>query len=565
MIRISKITDKFFRCLIGSLFFLIVIMLWGGSIFGNCMVNNDEYTYYISDQPLIHVLAFFSLVVMLYFYRTKIGRRTDCIKLKKIVFWICLFLYFSITLFCALYVSMEPRADQKSVVDTVQAMLNGDFSAFKANGYVGVYPNQVGIVYLLYWMFRVLPFGYKTMVVINVFSLVIIIYYMAAIGKVLSKECGKKWMSGIVTMMFFPITMYATFVYGNMLGQALSTVAIYYTLVFLEKHSILSIVTATITAAISVTIKENFIIPVVGIIIFLVLDFFRKKSKKSIVFLCSLLIITLGMGSIVKIHMQNITGEKISKGVPTLAWVVMGMQEGYMAYGWHNQYNENVYRENGCDSEKTTKQVTEDFKARLGEFVSKPAYAVKFFYQKTLSQWNNPTFECYWINDLTKREKDGIKVKPLSGFLGSLAGEPGNSAVTVYCNIFQSLLLLGVVLWVLLGRKQIEINQLLLATIFVGGFVFHLFWEAKCQYVIPYLVLLIPYCVRGYQLLLDKVELVFEKNSESNTEQRTAKRIIGIIVCVTFVIVLIGTVGNKIVDKAFGFSESGYEEFLNSK
>ena len=34
---------------------------------------------------------------------------------------------------------------------------------------------------------------------------------------------------------------------------------------------------------------------------------------------------------------------------------------------------------------------------------------------------------------------------------------------------------------------------------FIGGFVFHFFWEAKCQYTLPYFVLLIPYSVLGME------------------------------------------------------------------
>ena len=42
-----------------------------------------------------------------------------------------------------------------------------------------------------------------------------------------------------------------------------------------------------------------------------------------------------------------------------------------------------------------------------------------------------------------------------------------------------------------------KLHRLLLPTIFIGGFLFHLFWEAKSQYTITYFVLLIPYCAKG--------------------------------------------------------------------
>ena len=34
--------------------------------------------------------------------------------------------------------------------------------------------------------------------------------------------------------------------------------------------------------------------------------------------------------------------------------------------------------------------------------------------------------------------------------------------------------------------------MLFLITIFIGGFAFHILWEAKSRYIIPYIVVLIP-------------------------------------------------------------------------
>lgn len=41
------------------------------------------------------------------------------------------------------------------------------------------------------------------------------------------------------------------------------------------------------------------------------------------------------------------------------------------------------------------------------------------------------------------------------------------------------------------------LHRLLLPMIFIGGFIFHLFWEAKGQYTITYFVLLIPLLCKG--------------------------------------------------------------------
>lgn len=49
------------------------------------------------------------------------------------------------------------------------------------------------------------------------------------------------------------------------------------------------------------------------------------------------------------------------------------------------------------------------------------------------------------------------------------------------------------------------LHRLLLPMIFIGGFIFHMFWEAKCQYTVTYFVLLIPYCVKGLMDMTDEI------------------------------------------------------------
>ena len=42
------------------------------------------------------------------------------------------------------------------------------------------------------------------------------------------------------------------------------------------------------------------------------------------------------------------------------------------------------------------------------------------------------------------------------------------------------------------NRKNLSLDVLFLITIFIGGFAFHVLWEAKSRYIIPYILVLIP-------------------------------------------------------------------------
>ena len=75
----------------------------------------------------------------------------------------------------------------------------------------------------------------------------------------------------------------------------------------------------------------------------------------------------------------------------------------------------------------------------------------------------------------------------------------------------QTVILAGCVSFFILEDKRRPRETLLPAVAFFGGFVFHMFWEAKSEYVLPYFLMLFPYSVRGIGLLVNRLSCVFQK------------------------------------------------------
>ena len=67
---------------------------------------------------------------------------------------------------------------------------------------------------------------------------------------------------------------------------------------------------------------------------------------------------------------------------------------------------------------------------------------------------------------------------------------------TVPLTFYQKVLLMVTCLCCLINiiqnRKNLSLDIIFLVTIFIGGFAFHILWEAKSRYIIPYVVILIP-------------------------------------------------------------------------
>jgi membrane-associated protease RseP (regulator of RpoE activity) len=52
--------------------------------------------------------------------------------------------------------------------------------------------------------------------------------------------------------------------------------------------------------------------------------------------------------------------------------------------------------------------------------------------------------------------------------------------------------------YLIFTRKSENINELLIAIVFLGGYLFHMVWESSSSYTLPYFVMLIPYAVKGF-------------------------------------------------------------------
>ena len=67
-----------------------------------------------------------------------------------------------------------------------------------------------------------------------------------------------------------------------------------------------------------------------------------------------------------------------------------------------------------------------------------------------------------------------------------------------YMNIYQLVLYLGVLYLLISAWNARYTLQFLVGIIAVyGGFLFSIIWEAKLRYILPYLVIMIPYSVVG--------------------------------------------------------------------
>ncbi|MBQ5893420.1 MAG: hypothetical protein IIW78_04135, partial [Clostridia bacterium] len=126
--------------------------------------------------------------------------------------------------------------------------------------------------------------------------------------------------------------------------------------------------------------------------------------------------------------------------------------------------------------------------------------------------WNEPTYQGIWLAQVRGRYGDG------SGPLGTWVCGEGEDHVTQYLNFLQQLLLVLASVGTLSLIKKGRITDALLPTVFLGGFLYHLLFEAKSQYCMIYILLLLPLSALGAELLLGKAEKALEAWRQKRTQ-----------------------------------------------
>lgn len=500
---LSELADR----AIWLLFAVIVGYLLLASIFSTCYLGgyryptadasvevNIEHTFYIRDHFLQHIVVFllFSLCLLC----IKAGRIGRVIRSRYFVPAVCIV---SGVLAAAFVLAGQyyPKYDQMHVIEAAARLNRHVYSDFDRGEYLFVFPFQTGTV--TYFRLLTYVFGenhYVAFQLVNCLWIAMAYWLFAKIARILwggdrqACEAG----TALAGLLFAPYLLYATFLYGTVVGMAFALLSFYMMLCCERDARWWQFFLCGLSMGIATVVKSNYMIFMIAQILCLLLrawtdrrDGMRRIVRRLALILVLLVFFAAGRWS-VDAYVRAVNQGNEVKGIPMTAWVAMGLQDGKAAPGWYNGYNNGVFIENDFDYDRTSDAVMAEIERIVRGYPENLRTSVSFFVKKISSQWNNPTFQSLWI--LEEREGRG-------GLAWLLHGK-GRYAYTFWVNLMHTWMLAGVFLYAVLRRRKHSVSELLLPLTFVGGFVFHIFWEAEGLYAILYIPLLLPMCICGY-------------------------------------------------------------------
>ena len=424
------------------------------------------------------------------FLRRRAGRRA---------FAAALALWTAAALCFVLSVGLLPRADSALVIEAAKRFAAGDFSPLEGE-YFSRVSYQLGICLPLEGLARLLP-GLDLNLLMQALNCVISAALMALLcgpAGGLSGDARTSGAAALLYLAFVPMLLFNMFVYGVLPMLLLCVLAMRcFARCARTGERRFGVLYALLIGA-AAALKPNAMIVMLALLICAAVHALQRKD--GFLLLCAALSVVLCFAlpaGVIRLYELR-AGVTLAPDTGMLLRLAMGMQDSMIAAGWYNGVIEE-YWPLSVTPEMEKAAALEMLAARLRVFAADPAGAWAFFKEKCLTQWAEPSYDILWYGAVCGK----------SGRFNGLAhaifrdGSPVRALLAGYMNIFQQaayvLALIGTC--GMIREKRIEAVQLMLPVTVLGGFLYHMLFEAKSQYIYPYMLLLLPLAAAGMDLL----------------------------------------------------------------
>lgn len=469
---------------------------------------NSELTSHLfaieKDNLLYTAMGFVVIVgvgILLWLLlKRNIGRKIDIIA-GIVVAWTLL-----AGLYMAFFGRSMPNSDSWVVYEMSKQMAAGDLSIIHpTESYMSYYPQQIGICTFLSWMIRFIDLFH---VEVEEFHFIMAAYavFEAITVALMYKTVDFIWKNHFIDFVFLylsifnlPYIMYSSYLYGEipaLMFFALGALGL--AGLFNGKgRPLFDIFAAVIGFTLSVWIRKNSLILIIGVLIALLWETFKTQKWK---FLITGIAIGLCAFSVLPMtvkYYEKKANSTLSTGVTASSYFAMGMQDvsdtTLVNPGWYTGYNINTFEASGCNPDLADEISKTEIKNRLDYFKNNPKEAWSFYKSKFMTQWTDGTY--------FSRESTHVYYGDRSGFLLSVYYGDYSRYYVLICNIFQVIVFFGAFLWAIeaiIGKTSSPLWKSFIFIGVFGGFLFHMLWEANSRYILTYAWLLIPYAAAGF-------------------------------------------------------------------
>ncbi len=494
MVSLCSGLSAFYRRTVRAAAAVVISWLFVSSLVFRNFIAIDEHSWLTPNATILQCL-FFCLTCFLCLRPASLRHPNSLPRRVRLISILCAVLLTGLWV-CRTW--SAPIGDAMMTQHAAEIIHQGFYTLYEPGEYMYFYPHQSGLV-LLHWLLQFIsPDDTKLFLFLNVLCYGIILWGIGALTKALGMGEGSALAATWSSILFYPLALYTVFVYGTLPGLAFALVGLLMVIGYCEKGKLWRCLLGAAAFGIAIALKSNYQIFAIGAMLY-TLYHALQREKRCWIQLLLLCTAFAAAGKIPVLLLEHLTGYSLRSGLPYTGWICMGLQSnGALGPGWYNNYVREGYYAAGGDPQAHRAMIQEDLRGILTFFAHHPRQARVFFFEKNATQWNDPTFQGLWINQIIAESNGTV----LPRFAEKLLSPASQITLTRLGSCFLTFVYGGLLLWAWNpSPEKRHSSEDLLAVILVGGFVFHSFWEAKSQYTMPYFVTALPLALQGYRRL----------------------------------------------------------------
>lgn len=515
--KVNNIKSQFIKISVNTLSVIVIAILLAlfllSLIFTAKFVGASEIITYEVDNIVINIVMVVFFCAILYFLN-KVLKKVN----EKVLIIIGCIVIGIVGIFWVNYIGSPVKADQKMIYMISLEFLNGDFHSLEKPYYLFNHPLQLGILYFTMIIYKLI--GYQSPLVFQNLNIIFVITCAILLYKICNIIYKNKNINRILLIllpMYIILPMASVLVYGNIVGLMFALLGIFLIFKYLESRKIRYLLLSVIPVIFSIILKQNYQIFLIAISIILILDLIKMFRKEIVFWLIGVMSLIFLINPVIYFITEKVTGKNVNDGIPMSAYIAMGIYEKFdRPSGWYNaEFNvESVYIDNDYNSEKANEESINVIKDRIVYFVNNPKEMLLFYGEKIASTWLEPAFQTLWFSHPAE-EYEAVKehFESHKYIMSFLTGDVAQLIVK-YLDVFEIIVFGSSFIFIIMSLKKKAINHqnIIFSLIFLGGFLFHILWETKSVYVIPFYYLLLPLAAGGLLEIFEFIDrLIYER------------------------------------------------------
>lgn len=401
------------------------------------------------------------------------------------------------------------RGDSSMILWAAECFASGDYTPMQSEYFQG-YSYQLGICFLMELIKRLFPSADLRLLMqcLNALLSAGIIAVLTGLAVMLHRREGTEAAAMLLFLAFVPFFLYPMYVYGTTPMMLLCACAMLCFAGYTHTRKKRLGLAYAVFLGLAMVLKPNALIPVIALFICAILYMLETGDRRLAAFALLSCVLCAALPAAVNRMYELRSGVPLGEDITMLARLTMGLQDSEAAAGWYNTYTEQFLGPH-VTAEAEKAQAMRDLTTRLEEMRRDPGMTLAFFREKCLTQWIEPGYEIVWFGSISGK----------AGRFNGLAnlvfreGETIRMLLDAYLNVFQQALYILVLLGGIdtMRRREFRAEHTMIPVILIGGFLYHMIFEAKAQYSYPYVVMMLPLAARGLTMISAGIRRIRKK------------------------------------------------------